>query len=138
MIIIPLIILYTHYLTHCSDCRLEQQTCHCQLSISVGLGEGSGCRGFLQELPWFYTRVAVVFSINGKKKSTPSLSNSGRVRTLKTERRSTKSVLDVPWRLPLKFHQNWVSYSRDIPEKVKYRQDKCCLDKCHRDSQNLF
>ena len=31
-----------------------------------------GCRGFLQELPWFYTRVAVVFSVIAKVKSTHS------------------------------------------------------------------
>ena len=32
----------------------------------------NGCRGFLQELPWFYTRVAMVFSDIAKLKSTPN------------------------------------------------------------------
>ena len=56
----------------------------------------NGCRGFLQGLPWFFLRVAVVlykgcrgFLHYGETKSTPSLSNSGWVRTLKTERRTT-------------------------------------------------
>ena len=40
-----------------------------------------------------------------------------------------KYVLNVPRNLPLKFHQNQVSNSSDIPENDKRRQDKCCLDK---------
>ena len=39
-----------------------------------------------------------------------------------------ESVLDVPRNLPLKFHQNQVSNSWDIPG----------MDKCHRDNWNLF
>ena len=37
-----------------------------------GMVFSKGCRGFLHELPWFYTRVAVVFSVIAKVKSTPS------------------------------------------------------------------
>ena len=49
-----------------------------------------------------------------------------------------ESVLDVPRKLPLKFHYNRVSNSRDIPDMDKCHLDKCCLDKCHHDCQNLF
>ena len=35
---------------------------------------------------------------------------------------------------PLKFGQNGISKSWDIPDMDKCRQDKCCLDKCHSDS----
>ena len=34
----------------------------------------------------------------------------------------------------LKFGQNWVSNSWDIPDMDKCRQDKCCQDKCHCNS----
>ena len=40
--------------------------------------------------------------------------------------------------LPLKFSQNRVSNSWDIPNMYKCHQNKCCLDKCHPDSWNLF
>ena len=36
------------------------------------------------------------------------------------------------------FGQNRVSNSWDIPDMGKYRQGKCCLDKCHSDSRNWF
>ena len=35
-----------------------------------------------------------------------------------------ESVLDVPRKLPLKFHQNRVSNSQDIPDMDKCHQDK--------------
>ena len=47
-------------------------------------------------------------------------------------------VQDGPRNLPLKFGQNWVNNSWDIPDMDKYRQDKCCMDKCHCDSWNLY
>ena len=47
-------------------------------------------------------------------------------------------VLDVPRNLPVKFHQNRVSNSWDIPDMDICREDKCCVDKCHPDSWNLF
>ena len=37
-----------------------------------------------------------------------------------------------------KFGQDQVSNSWYIPDMDKCRQDKCCLDNCHRDSWNLF
>ena len=40
--------------------------------------------------------------------------------------------------LPLKFGQNWVSNSWDIPNIDKCRLDKCCRDKCHRDSWDVL
>ena len=49
-----------------------------------------------------------------------------------------ESVLDVPRNLPVKFHQNWVSNSWNIPDMDKCHLDKCCLDKCHRYSWKLF
>ena len=42
------------------------------------------------------------------------------------------------WDLPLKFGQNWVSNSWDIPDIYKYRQNKCWLDNCQLDSWNLL
>ena len=47
-------------------------------------------------------------------------------------------VMDGPRNLPLKFHQNRVSNSWDIPDMDKCRLDKCCLDKCHRDSWDVL
>ena len=44
-----------------------------------------------------------------------------------------ESVLVVPRKLHLKFHQNWVSNSWDIPDIDKCHKDKCCDDSC-----NLF
>ena len=44
-----------------------------------------------------------------------------------------ESVLDVPRNLPLKFQQNQVSNNWDILD-----MDKFHLDKCPRDSWNLF
>ena len=38
-------------------------------------------------------------------------------------------IQDGPRNLPLKFGQNQVSNSWDIPDMDKCRQDKCCLDK---------
>ena len=49
-----------------------------------------------------------------------------------------ESVKDGPMNLPLKFGQNWVSNSRDITDMDIYCRDKCCLDKCHHGSWNLF
>ena len=43
-------------------------------------------------------------------------------------------VLDVPRNLPVKLHQNQVSNSWDIPNMDICHQDKCCVDKCHRES----
>ena len=43
---------------------------------------------------------------------------------------SLESVLDVPRKLPLSFHQNLVSNSWDILDMDKCHQDNCCLDKC--------
>ena len=40
--------------------------------------------------------------------------------------------------LPLKFGQNRVSDSWDIPDMDKSCKDKCCLNKCHFDSWNMF
>ena len=37
-----------------------------------------------------------------------------------------------------KIGQNRVSYSWDIPDLDKFRQDKCCLDKCYHDSWHLL
>ena len=45
-----------------------------------------------------------------------------------------ESVLDVPRNLPVKFHQNRVSNSWDIPDMDICREDKCCVDKCHPDT----
>ena len=45
-----------------------------------------------------------------------------------------ESVLNVPRNLPVKFHQNRVSNSWDIPDMGKCPQDKCCLDNCQLDS----
>ena len=43
------------------------------------------------------------------------------------------------WRnLPLKFGQNWFSYSWDITHMDKCHQAKYCLDKCHHDSWHLL
>ena len=50
----------------------------------------------------------------------------------------SESVLDVHMNLPLKFHQNQVSNSWDIPDMYKCREEKCCVDKCHPYSWNLF
>ena len=44
-------------------------------------------------------------------------------------------VLNVHRNLSLKFHQNWVSCSWDIPDMAKYHEDKCCLDKCHHKAE---
>ena len=44
-----------------------------------------------------------------------------------------ESVLDVPRNISLKFHPNQVNKSLDIPG-----MDRCCLDKCPRDSLNLL
>ena len=49
-----------------------------------------------------------------------------------------ESVQNGPRNLLLKFGQNRVSNSWDIPDMDKCRHDKCCLDKCHCDSWNLF
>ena len=46
--------------------------------------------------------------------------------------------LDISFTLPLKFSPNRISNSWDIPDMYKCHQNKCCLDKCHRDSWNLF
>ena len=54
--------------------------------------------------------------------------------------------LALPWpflevdldNLPLKFGQNWVSISWDIPDMDKYRQDRCCLKNCCHDRWNQF
>ena len=43
-----------------------------------------------------------------------------------------------PRNLLLKFGQNQISNSWDIPDMDKCPHDKCCLDKCPRDSLNLF
>ena len=40
--------------------------------------------------------------------------------------------------LPLKFGQNRVSNSWDIPDMDKCQLDKCWLDKCHRDSWDVL
>ena len=47
-----------------------------------------------------------------------------------------ESVQDGPSNLILKFGQNQVSNNRDIPYMDKYRQDKCCLNKCRHDCWN--
>ena len=47
-------------------------------------------------------------------------------------------VQDCPRNLPLKFGQNWVSNSWDIPYMDKCCKDKYCLDRCHCDSWNMF
>ena len=47
-----------------------------------------------------------------------------------------ESVQDSPRNLSLKFGQNRVSNNRDIPYMDKYRQDKCCLNKCRHDCWN--
>ena len=44
----------------------------------------------------------------------------------------------VPGSKPLKFGQNRVINSWDIPDMDKCCQDKCCLDKCHCDSSHLL
>ena len=49
-----------------------------------------------------------------------------------------KSVQDGPRNLTLKFCQNQVSNSWDIPDMDKCCQSKCCLDKCRHDSWNKF
>ena len=46
--------------------------------------------------------------------------------------------LDLAMTLPLKFSPNRVSNGWDIPDMYKCHQSKCCLDKCHHDSLNLF
>ena len=43
-------------------------------------------------------------------------------------------IEEGPRNLRLKFGQNRVSNSWDIPDMDKCRLDKCRLDKCHRDS----
>ena len=48
------------------------------------------------------------------------------------------SVKDSPKNLPFKFSWNWVKNSWDIPDIDICRQDKCCLDKCHRDGWDLL
>ena len=48
-----------------------------------------------------------------------------------------ESVRDGPRNLLLKFGQNLISNSWDIPDMDKCPHDKCCLDKCPRDSLNL-
>jgi len=52
--------------------------------------------------------------------------------------RQLASIKDGPINIPLRFGQNRVSNSWDIPDMDKSRQVKCCLNKCHRDSLNLF
>ena len=52
--------------------------------------------------------------------------------------RQLASIKDGPRNTPLRFGQNRVSNSWDIPDMEKSRQVKCCLNKCHRDSLNLF
>ena len=47
-------------------------------------------------------------------------------------------VKDGPRNLLLKFGQNQVSNSWDIPDMDKCRQDKSYLDKCRHDSWNPF
>ena len=49
-----------------------------------------------------------------------------------------ESAQDRPRNLLLKFDQNQVNNSGDFLDMDKYRQNKCCLDKCHHDSWNLF
>ena len=44
------------------------------------------------------------------------------------------SIKDGPIKLTLKFGQDWVSNSWDIPNMDKCRQVKCCLDKCQLDT----
>ena len=39
---------------------------------------------------------------------------------------------------PIKFGQNWVSHSLDIPGMDKRRQDKCFMDKCHPDRCHML
>ena len=48
------------------------------------------------------------------------------------------SVKDGSRNLPLKFSQNQVSNTWDIPYMDKCRQDKCCLDKCPSDRWHLL
>ena len=48
------------------------------------------------------------------------------------------SVKDGSRNLHLKFAQNRVSNSQDIPDMDKCCQDKCCLHKCHLENCNLF
>ena len=48
------------------------------------------------------------------------------------------SVKDGSMNLPLKFSQNQVSNTLDIPYMDKCRQDKCCLDKCPSDRWHLL
>ena len=43
-----------------------------------------------------------------------------------------------PRNLALNFGPNRFSNNWDIPVMDKFRRDKCCLDKCHHDSWNLF
>ena len=45
---------------------------------------------------------------------------------------------DGPRSLTLKFGKNRVSDSWDIPDIDKCRKDKCCLNKCHCGSWNMF
>ena len=47
-------------------------------------------------------------------------------------------VNNGPRNLPLKFGQNQVTNSWDIPDVDKCRQDKCCLDKYRGDSCSLL
>ena len=42
------------------------------------------------------------------------------------------------WNLPLKFGQNWVGNSWDIPDMDKCHQDKCWQDKYHHNGWNLL
>ena len=49
-----------------------------------------------------------------------------------------ESVKDGPRNLLLKFGQNLVSNSWDIPDMEKCCQDKCCRDKCYCDSWSQF
>ena len=48
--------------------------------------------------------------------------------------RQLASIKDGPRNIPLRFGQ----IGSDIPDMDKSRQVKCCLNKCHRDSLNLF
>ena len=49
-----------------------------------------------------------------------------------------QSLLDLQGNLPLKFHQNRVSNSWYILDVNKCLLEKCCLNKCHRDSWPFF
>ena len=68
--------------------------------------------------------------------------------TARTPTAGTPPCLDLALTLPWhclhlaftssKFSPNHVSNSWDIPDMYKCHQNKCCLDKCHCDSWNLF